>query len=52
MAPSLIAGMMPVFAIAPRELVASIMLMPAGMRTVETLFLRGSSRARSRPAWR
>ncbi|MFD1910690.1 ABC transporter permease [Halodurantibacterium flavum] len=36
MAPSLIAAMMLVFAIASRELVASIMLAPAGMRTVGT----------------
>ncbi|SMH49769.1 iron ABC transporter permease [Maritimibacter sp. HL-12] len=35
-APSLIAAMMLVFAIASRELVASIMLAPAGMRTVGT----------------
>ncbi|MFN3661356.1 ABC transporter permease [Yoonia sp.] len=36
MAPSLIAAMMLVFAIASRELVASIMLAPAGLRTVGT----------------
>ncbi len=36
MAPSLIAAMMLVFAIASRELVASIMLAPAGVRTVGT----------------
>ncbi|HSP23606.1 MAG TPA: iron ABC transporter permease [Saliniramus sp.] len=36
MAPSLIAAMMLVFAIASRELVASIMLAPAGMQTVGT----------------
>ncbi|MBM3606491.1 MAG: iron ABC transporter permease [Alphaproteobacteria bacterium] len=36
MAPSLIASMMLVFAIASRELVASIMLAPAGLRTVGT----------------
>ncbi|MDO5528148.1 MAG: iron ABC transporter permease [Paracoccus sp. (in: a-proteobacteria)] len=36
MAPSLIAAMMLVFAIASRELVSSIMLAPAGMRTVGT----------------
>ena len=36
MAPALIAAMMLVFAIASRELVASIMLAPAGMRTVGT----------------
>lgn len=37
MAPSLIAAMMLVFAIASRELVASIMLAPAGLRTLGTL---------------
>lgn len=36
MAPALIAAMMLVFAIASRELVASIMLAPAGLRTVGT----------------
>jgi iron(III) transport system permease protein len=36
MAPALIAAMMLVFAIASRELVASIMLAPAGTRTVGT----------------
>lgn len=36
MAPSLLAAMMMVFAIASRELVASIMLAPAGVRTVGT----------------
>jgi len=36
MAPSLIAAMMLVFAIASRELVSSIMLAPAGVRTVGT----------------
>jgi iron(III) transport system permease protein len=36
MAPALVAAMMLVFAIASRELVASIMLAPAGMRTVGT----------------
>ncbi|MDD7969978.1 ABC transporter permease [Roseinatronobacter alkalisoli] len=36
LAPALIAAMMLVFAIASRELVASIMLAPAGMRTVGT----------------
>ncbi|TVQ52235.1 MAG: iron ABC transporter permease [Rhodobacteraceae bacterium] len=36
MAPSLVAAMMLVFAIASRELVASIMLAPAGVRTVGT----------------
>lgn len=49
MAPSLIAAMMLVFAIASRELVASIMLAPAGMRTVGTYvfgqFEQGSMQA-------
>lgn len=49
MAPSLIAAMMLVFAIASRELVASIMLAPAGVRTVGTFvfsqFEQGSVQA-------
>lgn len=49
MAPSLTAAMMLVFAIASRELVASIMLAPAGLRTVGTFvfsqFEQGSVQA-------
>ncbi|MDO5647586.1 iron ABC transporter permease [Paracoccus sp. (in: a-proteobacteria)] len=49
MAPSLIAAMMLVFAIASRELVASVMLAPAGLRTIGTFvfsqFEQGSVQA-------